>query len=59
MAKSSKGVDIQFASIVELARCVECLEKIAENLEKAYPGMHCAICMGVVCEMNISTTAII
>ena len=40
MAKSSKGVDIQFASIVELARCVECLEKIAENLEKAYPGMR-------------------
>ena len=30
MAKSSKGVDIQFASIVELARCVECLEKIAD-----------------------------
>ena len=27
---------MQFASIVELARCVECLEKIAENLEKAY-----------------------
>ena len=36
MAKSSKLVDMQFASIVELARCVECLEKIAENLEKAY-----------------------
>ena len=58
MAKSSKGVDIQFASIVELARCVECLEKIAENLEKRTPHALQSAC-GVVCEMNISTTAII